>query len=351
MVGATWDWERRIGRRVRLRDLHILSAVVRWGSMAKAAPHLAMSQSAVSEAIASLEDALRVRLLDRNSHGIEPTIYATALLKRGDVVFDELKQGIKDIEFLSDPTAGEVRIASQDFLSAWLLPTVIERMSLRHPQIVIRVSQLDISGLEFHELRERNVDLMLARTPRGFADHDLDVEVLFEDPHFVVAGAQSQWSRRRNLTLADLVNEPWTVPPNPVVNSILKEAFEAEGLEIPSEKVTASSVLLRTHLIATGRFLSVLSDSVLRGVAKQLAFKVLPIKLRIKPRPIAILTLKKRTVGPAVQSFIEQLRAVAKSMLPATKELKEVADSVRRNSTSQESTEAPAPTNPRAGCS
>jgi DNA-binding transcriptional LysR family regulator len=319
MTGATWDWERRIGGRVRLRDLHILSAVVRWGSMAKAAPHLAMSQSAVSEAIASLEGALRVRLLDRNSHGIEPTIYAVALLKRGDVVFDELKQGIKDIEFLSNHAAGEVRIASQDFLSAWLLPTVIDRMSRHHPQIVIRVSQLDISALEFHELRARNVDLMLARTPRGFVDDDLDVEVLFDDPHFVVAGAQSRWARRRALTLADLVNEPWTVPPNPVVNAILKEAFEAEGLLIPSERVTASSVLLRTHLIATGRFLSILSESVLRGDAKHLSFKVLPIKLSIKPRPIAILTLKNRTMGPAVQRFVEHLRAVAKPISAVAK--------------------------------
>ena len=48
----TTDWESRIGRRVTLRDLHVLSTVVRWGSMAKAASHLAMSQSAVSESIA-----------------------------------------------------------------------------------------------------------------------------------------------------------------------------------------------------------------------------------------------------------------------------------------------------------
>ena len=103
MATATWDWEGRIGRRVRLRDLHILSAVVRWGSMAKAASHLAMSQSAVSEAIASLEDALRVRLLDRSPQGIEPTIYARALLKRGNVVFDELKQGLRISSFCRIP--------------------------------------------------------------------------------------------------------------------------------------------------------------------------------------------------------------------------------------------------------
>src|SRR5690242_13883182 len=117
MASATWDWEGRIGSRIRLRDLHVLSAVVRWGSMAKAASHLAMSQSAVSESIATLESALGVRLLDRSPQGVAPTIYAEALLKRGHVVFDELRQGVKDIEFLADPTKGEVRVACPELLS------------------------------------------------------------------------------------------------------------------------------------------------------------------------------------------------------------------------------------------
>jgi DNA-binding transcriptional LysR family regulator len=50
--------------------------------MAKAAEHLAVSQPAVSDAIANLEVALGVRLLDRSPQGVEPTIYADALLKR-----------------------------------------------------------------------------------------------------------------------------------------------------------------------------------------------------------------------------------------------------------------------------
>src|SRR5262249_40257290 len=118
MPKAIWDWESRIGHRVKLRDLHALSSVVRWQAMAKAAPHLAMSQTAVSEAIANLERALGVRLLDRSPKGVEPTVYADALLKRGHIIFDELRQGIKDIEFLADPTAGEVRIACAEMPAA-----------------------------------------------------------------------------------------------------------------------------------------------------------------------------------------------------------------------------------------
>src|SRR5713226_8838094 len=110
------EWSERIGRRIRLRDLHILLAVVQCKSMAKAAEHLAISKPVVSKVIADLEHVLGVRLLERDRHGAEPTIYGAALLKRGTTVFDELREGVKDIEFLADPTTGEVRIGSNPFL-------------------------------------------------------------------------------------------------------------------------------------------------------------------------------------------------------------------------------------------
>jgi DNA-binding transcriptional LysR family regulator len=313
MARATWDWDNRIGQRIKLRDLHILSVVVRWGSMAKAAVHLATSQSVVSEAIANLEAALRVRLLDRNPRGIEPTIYATTLLKRGHVIFDELREGIKDIESLADSTTGEVRLACPEFLAAGLIPDAIDGSTRLYPEIVCRVVDLDSTTLEYRQLHERSVDLIVARIPYAFADDDLNIEHLCDDSHFVVAGAKSPWVNRRNVTLADLVDEPWIVPASLVVNEVLQEAFEAQGLKIPAEKVITSFILMRNHLLATGRFLTVLPESVLRYNAKQWALRALPIKLRTKSRPIAIITLKNRTIGPVVQLFIEHLRTVAKS--------------------------------------
>jgi DNA-binding transcriptional LysR family regulator len=323
MDKATQHWETRIGRRLKLRDLHILSAVVQWGSMAKAASHLAMSQPAVSESIANLEDALRVRLLDRSTRGIAPTLYAHALLKRGHVVFDELRQGIRDIEFLANPTVGEVRVACGDSLAAGLLPAVIDRLSRRHPRIVVRVVQANAETLDFRELRERRVDLALARVSRSFVQDDLDVEILFDDPHRVVAGARSPWARRRKIALAELVNEPWLFASNQVIRELITEAFKARGLEVPQERVSASSILLRNHLLATGRFLTVLPDSVLRYNAKQWSLKALPVDLGVKLRSVAIVTLKNRTVSPVVQLLVEHVRAVAKTMsapsAPATR--------------------------------
>lgn len=313
MTKKTPDWENRIGQRLKLRDLHILSVVVRWGSMAKAASHLTTSQSVVSESIANLESALGVRLLDRSPRGIEPTVYATALLKRGHVVFDELREGIKDIEAIANSTAGEVRIACPEFLAAGLITEAVDGFSRRYPQSVCDVVEADVRTLEFRQLQERSVDLMMTRVPNSFTDDDLIVEPLFDDPHRVVVGAKSPWASRRNLTLADLADESWIVPSSLIVKAILQDAFEAQGLKTPAAKVTTSFILMRNHLLATGRFLTVLPESALRYNAKQWALRALPIALQAKPQPIAIVRLKNRTVNPTVQLFIDHLRTVTKS--------------------------------------
>ena len=311
MPRSASQWQDPVGRRLKLRDLHILATVVEKGSMAKAASQLAMSQPAVSESVAGLEAALRVRLLDRSSRGVEATRYATALLARSRVAFDELRQGMRDIEFLADPTAGEVRVACGDTLAAGLMPAAIDQLSRRHPRIAVRVVQTSAETLEFRELRERRVDLAMARVAASFSDPDLHVERLFEDPHRVVVGAKSRWAKRRSVKLAELADEPWLFASNHVIREMMREAFAACGWELPPERVTSSSILLRNHLLATGRFLTVLPVSVLRYNARRWDLKTLPIDLGVKPRWVAMLTLKNRTPGAVTKLFAEHMRAVA----------------------------------------
>ncbi|MGE5638947.1 MAG: LysR family transcriptional regulator [Clostridia bacterium] len=314
---ASTDWQARIGRRLKLRDLHILSAVVQRGSMAKAATQLAMTQPAVSESIAHLEQALRVRLLDRGSQGVTPTVYANALLRRGSVVFDELRQALTEIEFLASPTSGQVRVAAGDTIAASLLPAVISRLSARYPDVVVRVIQANAERMDFREVREREADLAFARVPSSFEAKDLDWEVLFEDPHRVVVGARSRWAGRK-ASLADLAGEPWLFASNEVIRQLIAEAFQAQGLEVPRERVVGSSILMRNHLLATGRFVTVLPESVIRYNARQWGLKALPIDLGVAPRSVAIITLKGRTAAPVTGLFIEQARKAAQSISAAS---------------------------------
>ena len=187
------QWTDRIGRRLKLRDLHILLAVAQAGSMSRAADRLAISHPVVSKTIADLEHALGVRLLDRTSQGTEPTTYGRALLSCGTVVFDELRRGVQEIAFLSDPTVGELRIGSAAPYIEGLVPAVIARLADRYPQISFRVTDTDAVSL-CGMLRERKLDLVLGRVLSSVFGEDLSSEFLFDDCMHVVAGPKSPWS-------------------------------------------------------------------------------------------------------------------------------------------------------------
>jgi len=311
------NWESRIGRRVRLRDLHILFAVVQHGSMAKAGAELGMSQSAVSQAVAALEHALAVRLLDRTPRGVVPTLYADALMQRGRVAFDELRQGVKDIESLADPAMGEVRIGCSESISAGILPPIIERMSRLHPRTVLDVSPSNAFRMEFPELHERRADVVFAILQKSAAEslgEELKLEMLFKDRICLAVGRDSPWSGRRNVDFGDLTDALWIMPPvgAPGEAAVL-EAFQARGLPPPRVSVKTLSVQLRNVLSRTGRFVAVLPASTLRLNADIFGLKMLPIELAMSPQFVVIVTLKNRTLSPVVERFIECAREVAAS--------------------------------------
>lgn len=312
-------WERFIGRRLRLRDLHVFLEVVQSGSMAKAAAQLGVSQPAVSEVIAALEHALRVRLLDRSAKGVEPTVYGRALLKRSAAAFDELKQGVMDIEGLADPSAGELRIGCPESLTAAILPPIIQRFSQQYPRVVLQVDAVTTPTLELPQLRARNVDLVLARIVKPMVEgvfvDELNVEVLFHDHLVVAAGAQNRWARRRHIDLAALADEPWILtPPNAWNTTAVAEAFRSKGLKPPKICLVTYSVHLRANLLANGSYITVFPSSVLRLYADRFSLKALPVELPVRPWTVAVVTLKNRTLSPVVERFIEHVRAYTRSM-------------------------------------
>lgn len=299
---------------MKLQDLHVLMTVVQAGSMGKAAQRLNTTQPNISRSIAELEHALGVRLLDRHRQGIEPTKYGRVLLDCGVAVFDDLRQGVKNIAFLADPTAGEVRIGSSALLAASFVSALVDRLSGHYPRMVFHLVTGHVETLH-RELSERSVDLVIARRFGPIADEQLDFEFLFDDSFVVAAGAQSSWVRRRKIRLAELVNESWVLPPQgSVITSVVTEAFRASGLDYPRATVVTESSEVRTSLLATGRFVTIFPASALRFPTRRSEIKVLPVELPMARRPNGIVTLKNRTLSPVAQLFIDCAREVAKPL-------------------------------------
>lgn len=314
-MGAKMPWDQRVAQRLKLRDLHVLHTVAELGSMGKAAGRLAVSQPAISKAIADLEYVVGARLFDRTKQGVEPTQYGTALLKWSAIVFDNLRQGMEEIDFLVNPTGGEVRIGSTDIMMSGLLPALVDRLSRQFPKMFFNVSVAQGIREQFHDLRERKVDLILGRILEPKPEQDLNVEILFEDPLFIVAGKDSKWQRRRKISAAELLSEPWVLPPyDSFVGTILKEAFQAKGLEPPRITASSSSIPFYTALLATGRFLALRSASWLHLHGHSSSEKALPVDVRLRSLNAGIVTLKSRPLSPAANVFIECAREFSKPL-------------------------------------
>ena len=313
------DWADRIGRRIRLRDLHIVLAVAEAGSMTKASARLAISHPVVSKTISDLEQTLGVRLFDRKPQGVELTAYGRALLKCGTTVFDEMRQGLKQIEFLTDPDAGELRIGCPEIVMAGLLPAIIDKLVRRYPRIRLHAVHANTALREFRELHERNVELMIGRTPMPLLDDELQLETLSTEPFVAIVALQSRWARRGRIALADLIDEPWVLPPyDSAPGRLIFEIFRACNLEPPLPGMTTLSIQLTTALVASGRFVGLLPNSVANFSARREMLKKLPIKLPGEHFSTSIITVKNRTLSPLAELFIACAREVARPLAGQT---------------------------------
>ena len=190
----------------------------------------------------------------------------------------------------------------------------INRLSSQYPRVVFRVVIATGSAL-IEQLRERKIEI-------GFdgqavaGQEDVNLEVLYDEPLVVVAGVDNPWVRRRKIKLAELVNEPWTwPPPESTYGSLVVEAFRSSGLKPPRSAVYTHAINLRISLAATGPFLAVVPAGAVSHT-RQVSLDQ-EIACRSFPRRASgfhLVTLKKRTLSPLAQRFIDCAREIAKSL-------------------------------------
>src|SRR5437762_3063587 len=279
----------QVSRRIKLRQLNVFIAVVEYGSMAKAAEHLAISQPVISKMIASLEQTLGLPLLERSRLGVEPTLYGKALLKRSIALCNDLRSGVDELQSLADPAMGELRVGSTEPVMAGLLPTIIDRLSRQYPRLALHIIEGEPPELQDRHLRNHDIDLMIGRLPSPTPAPDTDVQVLLHESGVVVAGLSNPWARRRKIRLSELIDERWCLPPRESFpGGWIANAFQACRLEVPHASVTVYSIQMQNALLATGRFLSFLPATMLHCSAKRLSLNLLPVQMPVQIRPVGL---------------------------------------------------------------
>jgi DNA-binding transcriptional LysR family regulator len=193
-----------------------------------------------------------------------------------------------------------------------------------------------LSGVALYEdLRQRRVDFIVGRMMSPILDKDLSGEILFDESLLVVAGRQNRWARRRRIELAELINEPWVIPPSgrsgdgATVGALIADEFRLADLAAPQATVVSTSIPLLQALLTTGPFLAMLPQSVLSFSTMRQSLRILPMKLRGAHPSVGIVTLRERTLSPAAQLFIKHVREVARPLAKVRNRAAQEANQVR----------------------
>lgn len=302
-----------ITRRITLRELRMLLAVARSGSILKAANEIGLTQPALSKCIAELEGACGVRLFDRSNRGVTPTPHGEVLIRHATGVFEELRQAVDELGFLADGSRGELRIGGTPTICAGLLPRAVSTVLDRRANFKFQIKELE-SGQLASEVLARSLDFGIGREHNASANEDLVFDRLYDDRLFVVAGARHPLAARRSITLDEVARHQWVLPATD--GSILlqlRKEFHRQKLELPDSVVTTMSMLVRYELIATNNFLTVMYGSVLRFGNVPRFLRVLPLDVRTGI-PIGIIRLKNRTLAASAELFMETVREVVRPM-------------------------------------
>lgn len=286
---------------MKLSQLRILVAVAEQGSFSAAASHLEMSQSAVSHAIAALENFLGVVLVVRGRHGANLTPvgheivdHAREMIRRADAIAKtaEAARGLK---------RGQVRVASFRSIATHVLPMAIAQFHQRHPTITINLSEHEDYPHVEQTLQAGQADIGFTFIP---ASEDFEVWQVLQDEFIALLPSTFQ-PKSQKLTWPELVSHPLIMPPvNYIMMRPVYNHAEAHGypLKVAYEVETDATIV---SLVEQGLGASILPRLAAEPIPSGVKAYSLPVPLA---RTIGVVTLAEALLSPSVYAFLDVLK-------------------------------------------
>jgi DNA-binding transcriptional LysR family regulator len=300
-----------IRARLKTRQLLLLVALAEEGNIHRAAEVLNMTQPAASKLLKDLEDVLEVSLFDRLPRGMRPTWYGEAMIRHARVALASLNQAHDEVQALKAGRFGQVSVGAITTPGIMLLPQAISLVKQAHP--TLRVSLLiETSDVLMERMAQGKIDMLVARL---FAQHDktaLRYEALAEEPAVAVVRPGHPLLSIDGLSLRDLGNRSWIVPPE---GSVLRHRFDLmfreEGLDAPTDLIETTALLFVTKMIAQGDMVGLLAGDVGRYYAQHGIVAVLPIELPCRMDAFGLITRTDRPLSPAAKVMLAALKSAA----------------------------------------
>lgn len=277
-----------------------LQKIVELGSFSKAAEAMGYTQSAMSQMIASLEEELSIKLLNRSRTGVRLTIEGKELypyLERTIYQYLAAQEKAKEIRGLR---TGIIRMGTLASISAHWMPGLLKEFQTRYPGVEFVIHQGDYTSIQ-EWIKTGAVDFGFVN-PKAVSG--IVTEVLKEGAMPAVLPEDHPLAAKEKVPLAKLAEEPFI---------LLEEGHYYEPLEAFKSIGTAPNVKYTIHddyaimtMVEAGLGVSILAELVLHRTNYRLALR--PTEPPVS-RTIAIGYKDKGSLPMASRRFIECLKA------------------------------------------
>jgi len=294
--------------RLKLRQLRLLTAIADEGTVLKGSQALNIAQPAATKSIKELEDALGVQLFDRSSRGVTPTDFGKVMIKHAKLILTQLRHAGEELQSLEEGLSGRVHVGTLLAASTSLLPRALARLREQRPGIAVTVAEGTIDRL-MPALRTGDIDVVLGRLPEYREREGLTQEILYLDTVSIMVRENHPLARKDRLTLADLVDQPWVMPPTQTsLRRQIDHAFRHEGLEPPRDVIESVSILTNHALLKSTDMLAAMPHQVGIGQAGLVA---LPVALEGANSRIGATTHANVEMSAAVRYFMGVIHEIA----------------------------------------
>lgn len=303
--------ERHLVSRLKFKYLQLLVSVSEQRNIFKAAQINNMAQPAATKIIRDIESALEIELFVRSSKGVKPTLNGEVLIKHAKLILSQVKHASEELASLQGGLSGRVVVGSLLAASATLLPRAIAQLKKNRPNV--SVSLIEGTGDKLiNALKIDDLDIMVGRIPEVPNQDGLSNEVLYHEPVVIVTRTDHPLQSRKNLTLRDLVDQDWILPPREtMLRTEIDRAFHREGLDVPANPIESVSILTNRTLLKESDMITALPLQVVLTYEEIGLLKRLDIPLIIEPGPIGVTLRAQRQLPPAAHYLLEALREEA----------------------------------------
>ncbi|WP_068547205.1 LysR substrate-binding domain-containing protein [Thalassotalea crassostreae] len=313
--------EHHLVSRLKFKYLQLLVTVGEQRNIFKAAQIHNMAQPAATKIIRDIESALNIELFDRSSRGVTPTLYGEVLIKHAKLILSQVKHASEELSSLHGGLSGRVTVGSLLAASATLLPNAINRLKKNRPNV--SVSLMEGTGDKLlNALKIDDLDIMVGRIPEVPDEDGLTNEILYHEPVVIVTRADHPLQGKKNLALADLVDQQWILPPREtMLRKEIDMAFHRDGLDVPVNPIESVSILTNRTLLKNSDMITALPLQVVLTYEEIGLLKRLDMPLIIEPGPIGVTLRAHRQLPPAADYLLDSLREEAAKLTARYKDL------------------------------